>query len=94
VGSYKLLIKPSAVKDIEAIPNKKVRRRLVERIRALAGNPRPVGCEKPAGYHDRYRVRQGAYRVVYSVSDQERLVHVVKVGQRKDVYRGSVTNPD
>jgi len=51
VGSYKLLIKPSAVKEIEAIPNKKLRRRLVERIRAVAGNPRPVGCEKLSGYH-------------------------------------------
>jgi mRNA interferase RelE/StbE len=87
VGNYRLLIKPSAVKELEALPSKKTRQRVVTRIRALAADPRPSGCEKLAGYDDRYRVRQGAYRVVYSVSDRELIVWVVKVGHRKDVYR-------
>lgn len=87
MGSYKVLIKPSAAKELEALPNRKVRQRVVARIRALAANPRPAGCEKLAAYTDRYRVRQGVYRVVYSVSDQELVVWVVKAGQRRDVYR-------
>jgi mRNA interferase RelE/StbE len=87
VASYRVLIKASAAKELEALPNKKIRKRLVERIRALAGDPRPAGVEKLSGCDDRYRVRQGVYRVVYRVSDEERLVYVVKVGHRKDVYR-------
>jgi mRNA interferase RelE/StbE len=87
VASYKVLIKASAAKELEALPNRKIRWRLVERIRALADDPRPAGREKLSGYKDRYRVRQGVYRVVYLVSDEERLVYVVKVGHRKDVCR-------
>jgi mRNA interferase RelE/StbE len=86
VAKYRILIKPSAVKDIEAIPLKKDRRRLVERIRKLEENPRPPGCEKLSG-QDKYRVRQGPYRIVYSIEDQDLVVYVVKVGHRKDVYR-------
>jgi mRNA interferase RelE/StbE len=85
VASYSLRIKPSAVKEIEAVP-KKDRQRIVSRIRALADNPRPVGCEKLAG-QDKYRVRQGRYRIVYSVSDSNLVVLVVKVAHRKEVYR-------
>jgi mRNA interferase RelE/StbE len=86
VAKYRILIKPSAVKDIEAIPLKKDRRRIVERIRKLEENPRPPGCEKLSG-QDKYRVRQGRYRIVYSIEDQDLVVYVVKVGHRKDVYR-------
>jgi mRNA interferase RelE/StbE len=89
VASYRVLIKASAAKELEALPNKKIRQRLVERIRALGGDPRPAGREKLSGYDDRYRVRQGVYRVVYLVSDEERLVYIVKVGHRNDVYRGA-----
>ena len=67
--------------------DKKARQRLVARIRALATEPRPVGCEKLSGHHDRYRVRQGTYRVVYAVSDKNRLVEVVKIGHRRDIYK-------
>jgi len=85
VASYRLLIKPSAGKDLEAVPRKD-RARIVERISELASDPRPSGSEKLSG-HDRYRVRQGAYCVVYSVDDATRVVVVVKIGHRKDVYR-------
>jgi mRNA interferase RelE/StbE len=84
VARYSILIKPSAVKDIESIP-KKDRLRIIQRIQDLADNPRPHGCEKLAGV-DRYRVRQGAYRIVYSVSDRELHIIVVKVGHRREVY--------
>jgi mRNA interferase RelE/StbE len=85
VGSYRLLIKPSAIKEIETIP-KRNRLRIVKRIQGLSENPRPPGCEKLSG-EEKYRVRQGSYRVVYSIDDQAREVLVVKVGHRKDVYR-------
>jgi mRNA interferase RelE/StbE len=86
VARYRLLIKPSAVKDIEAIPLKRDRQRVVERISKLAEDPGPIGGEKISG-QDKYRVRQGHYRILYAIEDQDLLVQVVKVGHRKDVYR-------
>jgi mRNA interferase RelE/StbE len=86
VARSRLLIKPSAVKDIEAIPLKRDRQRVVERISKLAEDPCPFGSEKISG-QDKYRVRQGRYRILYSIEDQDLLVQVVKVGHRKDVYR-------
>jgi len=76
------------VKEIEAIPQKRERQRLIQRIGKLAIDPRPPGSRKLSG-HDKYRIRQGAYRIVYSIQDDELLVVVVKVGHRKDVYRGA-----
>jgi mRNA interferase RelE/StbE len=87
VASYRVLIKPSAAREIEAVDQKKDRQRIVAGIRALADDPRPPGCEKLAGEDDRYRIRVGRYRVIYSVGDGELLVVVVRVGHRKDVYR-------
>ena len=86
MAKYRLLIKPSAVKDIEAIPLKKDRQRVVERISLLAENPRPLGSEKISG-QDKYRVRPGRYRILYAIADQDLVVQVVKIGHRKDVYR-------
>jgi mRNA interferase RelE/StbE len=85
VGSYKLLIKPSAVKEIEGIP-KQDRTRVVEGIQSLAENPRPPGCEKLSA-QDKYRVRQGDYRIVFSIDDGAGTVLVVKVAHRREVYR-------
>jgi len=88
VASYRLFIKPSAAKEIEALP-KKERIRVIHRIQDLSEDPRPPGCEKLSG-QDKYRVRQGQYRIVYSVSDKELVICVVKIGHRKDVYRGGI----
>lgn len=87
MAAYKILIKPSAGKEIEAIAAKKDRQRIVARILALANEPRPVGCDKLAGAEGRYRVRQGQFRIVYAVDDASRTVEVVKVGHRREVYR-------
>ena len=87
MARYRLSIKQSAAKELEAVAHRTDRRRLVTRIEALAGDPRPPGCEKLAGHLGRYRVRQGDYRVVYSVDDGDRVVLVVKVGHRREVYR-------
>ena len=85
MASYKLLIKPSAVKELEAVPAKD-RRRLVARLQRLSSDPRPPGSEKLSG-HDLYRIRQGNYRVLHSVEDLALIVLVIKVGHRRDVYR-------
>ena len=82
---YSVFIKPSAAKELEGIPIKD-RRRIVRRIQGLGSDPRPSGCEKLAG-DDRFRVRQGDYRVLYSVDDEARAVLIVKIGNRRDVYR-------
>jgi mRNA interferase RelE/StbE len=85
VASYRLLIKPSAGKEIEALP-KQDRRRIVAKIMTLSGDPRPPGCEKLSGRHQ-YRLRQGSYRILYEIRDIDLVVVVVKVGHRRDVYR-------
>lgn len=87
MASYRVLIKPSAAKEIEAVDQKRDRQRIVARILALADEPRPSGPEKLAGQSDRYRIRVGRYRVVYSIADDELVVLVVRVADRKDVYR-------
>jgi mRNA interferase RelE/StbE len=87
VAEYKLLLKASATKEIEAVASKGDRRRIVEKIAGLGGDPRPRGSEKLAGYEDRYRLRQGNYRIVYVVDDSRRELTIFKIGHRKDVYR-------
>ena len=84
---YTLSIKPSAAKDLQSISDKVTLTRLIEKVKSLATQPRPSGSEKLAGRPNLYRVRQGNYRVIYSVDDEARVVDVVKVGHRKDVYR-------
>ncbi len=84
--SYELLIKPSAAKELKAVGRKSDLERIVSKIQDLKDDPRPSGCEKLTG-QSRYRVRQGSYRIIYLVNDDDRSVTVVKVGHRKDVYR-------
>jgi mRNA interferase RelE/StbE len=87
VESYRLRIKATAAKEIERIEPRKVRRAVVERILALAANPRPPGSEKLAGAKGQYRVRQGIWRILYEIREDELIVVVVKVGHRRDVYK-------
>lgn len=84
---YSILIKTSAGKELAAVASKAERERLVTRIQGLAINPRQHGSEKLAGYADRYRVRQGNFRIVYLIDDEAGSVTIFKVGDRKDVYR-------
>ncbi len=85
MASYRVEIKRSAAKELEALPAKD-RRRIVSKISALASNPRPTGSEKLSG-QEKYRLRQGAYRILYAIEDEVQLVTVVKIGRRRDVYR-------
>jgi len=87
VASYKILIKTSAGKELAEVGSKADREKLVARVQGLAANPRPHGSEKLAGYADRYRVRQGNYRVIYLIDDEASVVTIYKIGHRKDVYR-------
>jgi len=86
VAKYKLRIKKLAAKELEAISRKSDRRRIVLRIQGLADNPRPDGCKKLSG-SERYRIRQGPYRVVYSIEEEQLVVYAMKIGDRKSVYR-------
>ena len=85
MGSYKLLIKPSAARQIEAVP-KADRLRIIRKIQALSDQPRPRGSEKLSA-EEKYRVRQGPYRIIHSISDAEKTVLIVKVSHRREVYR-------
>jgi mRNA interferase RelE/StbE len=85
MAAYSLFLKEPVQKDFEGIPKKDLRK-ILTRIKSLANDPRPSGCEKLTG-RDRYRLRQGRYRILYAVQDEEHTVTVVKVGHRKDIYR-------
>ena len=82
---YELFFKASVQKDLSAILRKDLKR-ILSRIETLKNNPRPAGCEKLTG-QERYRLRQGRYRIIYSIQEDALTVWVVKVGHRKDVYR-------
>ncbi|MGA8181373.1 MAG: type II toxin-antitoxin system RelE/ParE family toxin [Desulfobacterales bacterium] len=85
MAAYKLFFKKSVQKDFDTIPKKNLRR-ILNRIEVLTKDPRPPGCEKLTG-QERYQLRQGRYRIVYSIQDDELTVWVVKVGHRKLIYR-------
>jgi len=85
MGEYKAYFKDSVEKDFRVIPKKDIKK-ILQRIKSLTSDPRPSGCEKLTG-QERYRVRQGRYRIVYSIQDTELTIWIVKVAHRKDIYR-------
>jgi len=85
MAAYRVFFRESVEKDFRKIPTEDLKR-ILHRIEGLTKEPRPNGCEKMTG-QERYRVRQGNYRIVYSVQDQDLTVWIVKVGHRNDVYR-------
>ncbi len=85
MAAYKIFFRRSVDKDFSAIPKQDLRK-LLRRIEMLSEDPRPSGCEKLTG-QERFRVRQGRYRIVYSIQDKDLTVWIVKVGHRKDIYR-------
>ena len=85
MASYELVFKKKVAKDLRSFPRQDVRR-ILSRIRSLVQNPRPVGCEKLSG-RELYRVRQGDYRIVYTIEDQQLIVQIIKIAHRRDVYR-------
>ena len=87
MAAYKLLIKQSAGKELEAVGTKADRTRIIHRMRSLGENPRPHGSEKLAGYDDRYRIRQGQFRIIYLIDDKRKEITIYKIGHRSEVYR-------
>lgn len=84
---YRVTFKKSVAKDLRSIPSKDVKR-ILQRIDALAIDPRAEGCTKLSA-RERYRVRQGVYRIVYQIRDAELVVLVVRVGHRSAIYKST-----
>ena len=87
MGKFELVFKQSVAKDLRSIPNKQVAS-ILKRIEALKVEPRPSGVEKLSG-QELLRIRQGVYRILYEIRDDQLIVVVVKIGHRRDVYRAS-----
>jgi mRNA interferase RelE/StbE len=85
MAAYKIYFKKSVLKDIKNIPDKDLKR-IFKRIESLSDDPRPPGHEKLSD-QDLYRIRQGNYRIVYSIKDELLTVWVIKIGHRRDIYR-------
>jgi mRNA interferase RelE/StbE len=85
MAEYKIYFKESVEKDFRTIAKKNLQK-IILRIQSLAKDPRPPGHEKLTG-QERYRIRHGHYRIIYSIQDKEFTVWVVRVGHRKDIYR-------
>jgi mRNA interferase RelE/StbE len=85
MAGYRIFFKESVWKDLKGIPKKDLKR-ILARLKALGDEPHPIGSEKLAGY-ELYRVRQGNYRILYSIQDNELTIWIIKVGHRKEVYR-------
>lgn len=87
MARYKLVVRRSVAKDLQSLPQADVAR-ILARIEALQMDPRPPGCEKLSGL-ERYRIRQGVYRILYEIADEVLTVVVVKVGHRREAYRSA-----
>ncbi len=85
MAKYKISIKSTAAKELEDIPKKELRK-IIKRIQSLAENPRTHGAQKLSG-QEQYRVRQGDYRIVYSIKDKDSIIDIVKIGHRREIYR-------
>jgi mRNA interferase RelE/StbE len=85
MAEYEILFKESVFKDLKKNPKADLRK-ILSRIEKLSDDPRPADSEKLTG-QERYRLRQGRYRIVYSVQDNKSTIWVVKVSHRKDIYR-------
>ena len=85
MGKYRIYIKPTAVKELQRIPKQDVTR-IIEKVRGLSSDPRPPGCEK-LSLEEKYRIRQGKYRIIYAIEEDKLVILVIKIGHRKDVYR-------
>jgi mRNA interferase RelE/StbE len=85
LNSYTVEVKPSAKKELEALPDKLLAR-VVRKIDSLSQSPRPPGCKKLKGHKDQWRVRVGDWRVVYIVEDARKLISVTRIAHRREVY--------
>jgi mRNA interferase RelE/StbE len=84
---YTVVIDTKAGREIRALPRQE-QNRIVAKIEALAVNPRPAGCVKLSGDSGLWRIRSGVYRIIYQIEDARVLITIIKVGHRRDIYRG------
>jgi len=84
MAEYKIFFKKSVWKDFKKIPKKDLKK-ILACINALSDNPHLPGCKK-LSHQEKYRLRQGRYRIIYSIQDAELTIWIVKVGHRKNVY--------
>ncbi len=84
--AYSILLAPPAERQLKALPEA-TQKRIVTRLKTLQHNPRPQGVKKLAGEDDLYRIREGHYRIIYTIRDKALVLLVVKIGDRKEVYR-------
>ena len=84
--SYSILLSPSAERQLRSFAPA-IQKRLVKRMKTLQHDPRPQGVKKLAGEDHLYRIREGDYRIIYTIQDDDLIVLVVKIGNRKEVYR-------
>jgi mRNA interferase RelE/StbE len=85
MAKYEISVKKSAVKELEDIPKKELQK-IIKKIKTLSSDPRPQGYQK-LSHREQYRLRQGDYRIIYSIQDDDLTVHIIKVGHRKEIYR-------
>jgi len=85
MASFEVIFKQSVAKDLRQLPKKDIKK-ILRRIEALRKEPRPAGVEKLSG-QEKYRIRQGMYRILYEIRNNELIIVVVKVGHRRYVYR-------
>jgi mRNA interferase RelE/StbE len=85
MAKYKVVFKQSVAKDLRTISNKDVKK-ILTRITNLSTDPRPPGSKKLTG-EEKYRIRQGNYRILYTIEDEIVTVTIIKVGLRRDAYQ-------
>ncbi len=85
MDNYSIEVKPLARKELEALPDP-VLSRIVRKLESLADNPRPAGCKKLKGYREQWRVRIGDWRVVYLIDETKKLVSILRIAHRREVY--------
>lgn len=85
MDDYVVEIKPSARKELDALPDS-VLSRVIRKMDSLGQQPRPSGCKKLKGYKDQWRLRVGDWRVLYIIDDAAKLVSITRIAHRRDVY--------
>ena len=85
MASYKIEWKHSAVKELKKLL-KDVVVRILQAVEQLTANPYPSGVRKLIGSEHSYRLREGSYRIIYTVSSSALIIEIIRVGHRKDVY--------
>ncbi len=81
---YNVLLTQTAEKELSRLPGKEIKK-IVEILKYLEENPRPIGCKKLKGYKNLWRLRVGNYRIIYAIDDIILLVDVREIGHRKDI---------